>query len=159
MAPFGVGLGPVPVFLRPGVVDHIAEVVVRFLVVRVRVGEVVLRELEDDGDQDEELPDHLIEQVPMKRCDLLPVLLEDPMLAHVGMRGNRLGDIQLCQLEPDTTYEGSDERTISTFSFTPVSPTQREFSRYPKYSPSAKLQGNRRFSFSGSSKKALPKLN
>lgn len=49
--------------------------------------------------------------------------------------------------------------TISIFSLTPVSPIHLEFSLYPKYSPSAKLQGNRRFSSRGCLKKALPMLN
>jgi hypothetical protein len=40
-----------------------------------------------------------------------------------------------------------------------VSPIQREFSLYPKYSPSAKLQGKNRFSSSGCLKNVLPKLN
>lgn len=40
-----------------------------------------------------------------------------------------------------------------------MSPIHLSFSRYPKYSPSAKLQGNLRFSSKGSLKNALPILN
>lgn len=95
MASFGVGLGFIPLLLGSGVIDHIAEVVVRLLVVRVRVGEVVFRKLQDDRDQDEQLPDHFVEQVPMERRNLIPILLDESMLPHVGVRGDRLGNIQL----------------------------------------------------------------
>lgn len=66
MATLRVGLGLVPFFLGPDIVNHVAKVVIRFLVVGMCVGEVVLWELEDDGNENEELPDHLVPQIPVE---------------------------------------------------------------------------------------------
>ena len=69
VAALGVGLGLVPVLLAPDVVDHVPEVVVRDLVVRVRVDEVVLRQFEDDGDQREELLGYFLPQLAVEGGD------------------------------------------------------------------------------------------
>lgn len=95
MAAFGVGLGLVPFFLAPDVVNHITEVVIRLLVIRMRICEIVLWKLKDDGNQDEELPDHLFPQISVEGSDLVPVLFDNSMLANIGIRANRFGNVQL----------------------------------------------------------------
>lgn len=157
----GVPLGEIPFLLRPHIVDHVPEVVVRVLVVRMRIDEVVFWKLEDDGHEDEELAHDLVPDVAVESCDLYVALAHDLVFAYVGIGRGRFGDVELPSVDTRSAQDMhvDDTRTISTFSFTPVSPIHRAFSRYPKYSPSAKLQGNLRFSSSGSLKKALPMLN
>ena len=64
------------------------------MVVGVRICEVVLRQLENQGDQDEELardfPDFAVEG-----ADLVPVVVDDFVLAYVFPCGDVLVDVEL----------------------------------------------------------------
>ena len=95
MAALGVGLGFVPFLLRPDVVDHVPEVVVRDLVVRVGVDEVILRQFEDDGDKGEEFLGHLLPELAVELRDLGVVLFDNRVFAHGVPVRDGLGDVEL----------------------------------------------------------------
>jgi hypothetical protein len=90
-----VPLRLIPLFLRAHVVDHVAQVVVRAIVVRVGVAEVVFGELENDAHQHEELVRDFLEQVPVERGDFLVVLLHDFVARDRVPFGDCFGDVQL----------------------------------------------------------------
>lgn len=126
----GVRLGTIPLVLRADVVDHVPEVVVGLLVIIVGVGQVILGQFEDDGNQHKQFADHLLPQVAVERGDLVVVLLHDVVLADIVIGWDCLWDVELWKMV-SLGWTGQVERrqTISMFSLTPVSPTQREFSR------------------------------
>ncbi len=94
----------------------------------------------------------------MKSCDFLIVLLQILMFRFICISLDCFGNVELAVIST-WIYCQNDKSIISMFSFTLVSLIYLEFSRYLKYSPSAKLQGTERFFPKGSLKSALPMLN
>lgn len=95
VAALGIGLGTIPFILAPDIVDHVPEMVVRVLVIVMRVGQVVLRQLEDDGDEHEELSNHLFPEIAMEGSDLVIVLTDNVMLANVCIRRGGFWNVKL----------------------------------------------------------------
>ena len=64
------------------------------MVVGVRICEVVFRELQDEGDQDEELARDFPD-VAVEGADLVPVVVDDFVLAYVFPRWDVFVDVEL----------------------------------------------------------------
>ena len=156
----GDSLSFIPLFLSASVVDHVSQVVVRTLIVSMSVDQVVFRQFQNNSQQNKQFSDNIVEKITMESRDLIVVLSHDPVSRKIIPYRDCFGDIELFKLASLVHYRINFlKHTISTLSFTPVSPIHLSFSRYPKYSPSAKLHAKLRFSSSGSLKKAFPMLN
>ena len=95
MSALRIRLCAIPLVLRADVVDHVAEMIVRVFVVGVRVGEVVFWELEDDGDEDEELADDFLPAVAVEGGDFGVVLTGDFVEGFVGVGWDGFRDVEL----------------------------------------------------------------
>jgi hypothetical protein len=62
------------------------------------ISEVVLRELKNDGNENEELSGNLLPNVAMEFCDFVIILLYNLMSGLVCVRRNCLGDVELLLL-------------------------------------------------------------
>ena len=90
-----IRLRAIPLILRADVVDHITEMIVGLFVVGVRVGEIVLWQFEDDGDENEELADDFLPAVAVEGGDLGVVLAGDFVEGFVGVGRDCFGDVEL----------------------------------------------------------------
>ena len=95
MSALRIRLCAIPLVLRADVVDHVAEMIVGVFVVGVRVGEVVFWELEDDGDEDEELADDFLPAVAVEGGDFGVVFTGDFVEGFVGVGWDGFGDVEL----------------------------------------------------------------
>lgn len=95
VAALGVRLGAIPFVLGAHIVDHVAEMVVRDLVIVVGVEKIVLGQLENDRDQNKHFADHLIKDFAVEAGDLVVVLAHNVVLGHIGKSRDVFRDVEL----------------------------------------------------------------
>lgn len=83
VAAFGVALGTIPLILSSNIVYHISKMVVRLPVVGVGIDQVIFRELENYGDQNEKFSEHLVVQFSMETGNLVIMLFNYPVFGNI----------------------------------------------------------------------------
>jgi hypothetical protein len=89
-----IPLRTIPLVLRADIINHIAEMIIRVPIVSVRIGEKVLWQLEDDGDENEQLAYDFLPAVAVEGGDFFVVFPGDLVEGFSGVAGDWLGDVE-----------------------------------------------------------------
>lgn len=75
--------------------NHVTKVIIRFILIFMSICEVVFWQLQNNGDQNKQLPKNLVPEFSVEPGDLTPILFNNSMSAYLLKELDGLWDVKL----------------------------------------------------------------